>query len=169
MEYIEKGTYRLERLSSAQWEEYKTIRLEALKSSPEVFGSNYARESAYSQEEWIALLKDESRAIFGLYSSDSLIGLSGVVLNKDDRSVAILISSFIRAPYRGIGLSKLFYQARINWARSKSCSSVEVSHREGNDASKAANQHFGFKYTHTRQVLWPDGVSANEVMYVLTL
>ncbi len=161
--------YTLQRLLPSQWEEYKAIRLEALKTNPEMFGSSYESEVVYSQHDWISLLEKETRAIFALYHTNSLVGLCGVALKKDEPSKAILFSSFIKMPHRGKGLSKLFYQARINWARQKNCSAIVVSHRVGNELSKAANQRFGFKYTHTKEVTWPDGALANELNYSLEL
>lgn len=161
--------YTLRRLLPSQWEDYKSIRLEALKTNPEMFGSNYAKEATYSQSDWVSFLENDSRAMFALYHATSLIGLSGVTLKKDDATTAVLFASFIQLSHREKGLSKLFYQARIDWARQKKCRLIIVSHRIGNILSKAANQRFGFKYTHTEEVNWPDGVRADELVYSLEL
>jgi GNAT superfamily N-acetyltransferase len=169
MAHTTKDNYTLRRLLPSQWEDYKSIRLEALKTNPELFGSNYAKEAAYSHEDWQSLLENDARAMFALYHAKSLIGLSGVTLKKDDATTAVLFASFIKLPHRGNGLSKLFYQARIEWARQKECKVIIVSHRVGNVLSKAANQRFGFKYTHAEEVNWPDGVRAEELMYLLKL
>ncbi|MDM1296239.1 GNAT family N-acetyltransferase [Sphingobacterium sp. N143] len=169
MDVLGKGNYTLRRLETTAWADYKTIRLEALQTNPEFFGSNYKKESAYNDDDWISLLGNPACAIFGLYDQEVLIGMTGVILDRDDSSNAILIASFIKEPFRGNGLSKLFYEARITWARQKGCNRITVSHRDGNDASKAANQSFNFKYTHAQDVIWPDGVSAKEYMYVLFL
>lgn len=166
---MENTAYTLQRLIPAQWEEYKSIRLEALKTNPEMFGSNYAKEVAYSQNDWLSFLENDSRAMFALYHDKSLVGLSGVTLKKDDATTAVLFASFIKLSHRGNGLSKLFYQVRIDWARQKKCGSLIVSHRAGNELSKAANQRFGFTYTHAEEVSWPDGVRADELMYKLEL
>lgn len=164
-----KDNYTLRRLLPVEWKEYKSIRLEALQTNPDMFGSNYLKEAAYSQNEWVALLENDARAIFALYDNDLLIGLTGVALKKEDTTTAILFASFIKKQYRGKGLSELFYQARIDWALYKKCKSIVVSHRAGNDISKAANQRFGFIYTHSENVTWPDGISADELMYSLQL
>lgn len=166
---INLSDYKIERIAPSQWQNYKLIRLEALKTNPELFGSSYAKEVLYSQDDWIALLENDARAIFALYHLDLLIGLSGVVLNRDNQSEAILISSFIKEAYRGRGLSQLFFQARIEWARQKECAQVIVSHRAGNEASKAANQRCGFVYTYSKESRWPDGLLAEELMYCLSL
>jgi RimJ/RimL family protein N-acetyltransferase len=164
-----KDNYSLQRLLPSKWQEYKSIRLEALQTNPEMFGSNYLKEAAYSQNDWVSFLEDDTRAMFALYDKKSLIGLTGVTLKKEDATTAILFASFIKPSYRNNGLSELFYQARIDWARNKKCSSVIVSHRAGNEASKAANQRFGFKLTDVKKVTWQDGICADELMYSLQL
>lgn len=164
-----KDNYSLRRLLPSKWEDYKSIRLEALQTNPAMFGSNYQKEAAYTQQDWVAFLENDARAIFALYDMGSLIGLTAVTLKKDDPSTAVLFASFIKSAYRGQGLSRLFYQARIDWAKLKNCSSITVSHRVGNEISKAANQRFGFKYVAAKEASWPDGVSADELIYTLQL
>jgi len=164
-----KDNYALQRLLPSKWEEYKTIRLEALQTNPEMFGSNYLKEAAYSQNDWVSFLEDDTRAMFALYNEESLIGLTGVALKKEDATTAILFASFIKPSHRNNGLSALFYQARINWAKHKKCRSIIVSHRAGNEVSKAANQRFGFKFTDAKKVTWQDGICEDELMYSLQL
>ena len=164
-----KNNYTLQRLLTAKWEEYKSIRLEALQTNPEMFGSNYLKEAAYGQNEWVSFLEDDTRAMFALYDDELLIGLTGVAIKKEDTSTAILFASYIKPSHRSQGLSALFYQARIDWARNKKCSSITVSHRTGNEVSKAANQRFGFKFTYSKKVTWQDGLCEDELMYSLQL
>lgn len=164
-----KDNYTLQRLMPCHWEEYKIIRLEALRTNPEMFGSNFAKESTYSQNDWTLLLENESRAMFALYHDKILVGLSGVAIRKDDPTTAIFIASFIAPSHRGQGLSKLFYEARIKWARQKQCSIIKVSHRIGNTTSEAAIKGFGFKFVHAEEVDWPDGTRAEELNYLLEL
>lgn len=161
--------YTLERMVPSQWELYKSIRLEALQTNPEVFASSYAKEMLYTQENWISFLADSTQAIFGLWKQGQIVGVTAVALHRDDPNKAILYATFIREEHRGRGLSRLFYEARIEWARSQGCAAVVVSHRQGNDASMAANQRHGFIYTHTEQTQWPDGRIDNELMYSLKL
>lgn len=169
MKNTARDNYSLQRMSPSEWREYKSIRLYALKTNPEMFGSNYAKEFLYNKNDWKSFLGHDSRAMFGLYHAKLLVGLSGITLKKDDATTAIMFASFIKLPHRGNGLSKLFYQARIDWARQKKCKSIIVSHRVGNTPSRAANQQFGFKYSHSEHVKWPDGVWAEELIYKLEL
>jgi GNAT superfamily N-acetyltransferase len=169
MKYILKENYTLQHLFPPQCEEYKSIRLIALITNPEMFGSNYAKESVYTKDDWTSLLENELRGMFALYHDKSLVGLSGVAIRKENPTTAIFIASFIEPAHRGKGLSKLFYEARIEWARQKQCKLITVSHRFGNKTSEAAIKRFGFKYTNTEEVNWPDGIRAAELNYVLEL
>ncbi|MBB2148082.1 GNAT family N-acetyltransferase [Pedobacter gandavensis] len=169
MKHNTKNNYSLHRMLPTEWEAYKSIRLEALQTNPEMFGSNYQKEAAYSQNDWVAFLENDARAIFGLYDMESLIGLTGVAIKKEDATKAILFASFIKPLYRGKGLSKLFYEARIDWAKEKKCHIIVVSHRAGNEISRAANQRFGFKFLQAKKIAWPDGEFADELIYALQL
>jgi len=53
----------------------------------------------------------------------------------------------------------------MEWVRQKQCKLIHVSHRSGNKTSEAAIKRFGFKYTHTEEVNWPDGLLAAELTY----
>lgn len=164
---IEKLTYYIRQFTIADKEAYKQIRLESLLKEPSVFGSNYAREAAFAEGEWSNRLNNTDSASFGLYDKDMLIGTTGVIATGP--GTALLIASYIREEYRGKGLSALLYQARIAWAKEKGIKSIIVSHRKSNTASKAANQHFHFQYTHEEITEWPDGQQEENVFYRLEL
>lgn len=150
--YASELDYKLERLIPSQWQDYKRIRLEALQTNPEFFGSSYAKEFTYTDEHWMALLEDENRALFALRHGEQIVGLTGVAVKTENLKKALFYSTFIRAE-----------------DRQKGCSSIVVSHRTGNDSSQAANRHFGFVYVDAEEVLWPDGERAEELVYVLEL
>jgi hypothetical protein len=42
----------IKRVTSLDWQEYKKIRLEALKKEPQAFGSSYDKEKERSENEW---------------------------------------------------------------------------------------------------------------------
>lgn len=164
-----KDHYSLRRFLPADWAIYKIIRLEALKNDPAVFGSNYDKEFKYEDEEWRSILENPERAFFGLFHDNTLIGVTGVARKKDKEDEVILVASYIHRTHRGKGLSELFYKARLDWARNNGYKHVIVSHRISNEASKAANQKHGFRYTHSEKEIWPDGIEADQLYYVLDL
>lgn len=164
-----KASYSLKPILPINWTDYRFIRLEALKTEPDMFGSSYERESAYTQSDWISLLQDKSRAIFGLYKKDCIVGLTAVGIRKQSPLEAIFYATYLNSEHRGKGLAELFFPARIEWARRQGCQTLSVSHRAGNKASQSTILRFGFKYSHSEEANWPDGISAAELFYNLQL
>jgi RimJ/RimL family protein N-acetyltransferase len=161
----------IRQLQENDWPVLKQIRLKALKSDPGVFGGEYEIESQNSDQEWRDIFKPYN-AIFGIYDGETLIGTTSVGINIKDPTgkSAILWGSWLEPSYRSKGISRLMYQARIDWARSHpGCEKITVSHRASNLASGKANQKQGFVYTHTTPKTWPDGAEEDEVHYELRL
>lgn len=163
----ETRPYYIRQLSPADLELYRAIRLEALRLEPGVFGSNYAREAAFTKGVWQQRLSHPDAASFGLFYDGGLVGITGIIIQRPGEGT--LVASYIRKEYRNRGLSALLYGARLAWARDKGLKTVVVSHRKSNQASKTANQHFGFRYTHTQMTLWPDGQEEEKLFYILAL
>lgn len=161
---------QLRRFTVDDWQAMKAIRLEALLDSPQFFGAKYESEAPFTEEQWKNRLTDDrTRAHWGLYDGGDCVGLTGIVQLYDDAKGVYLIASYIRENYRGKGLSALYYQARLDWARGNGYKYAIISHRDTNRVSKAANQKFGFQYTHNETITWPDGTTGDKVMYRLDL
>ncbi|MCW3126306.1 MAG: hypothetical protein JWO03_1964 [Bacteroidetes bacterium] len=160
----------LRRLTPDDWQLFKAIRLEALQNEFQFFGGQYSIESVMTDDEWKDRLADpHKRAYWGMYDGDECVGLTGVVYHREYPDAVIFIASYIRKEYRGRKLSALFYEARIAWAKAEGYKLAHISHRGGNDASRGANQKFGFKYLRTDSITWHDGTSAEELFYTLEL
>ena len=169
-EKMKNAEFRLQKLMSADWLLLKQMRLEALLNEKMVFGGSYEEESLRSDDDWKIRLSGGDKAYFSIFDrNQNCIGLTGIFKHKDIEGAAILVASYIRAQYRGLGLSSLLYQARIEWAKENGFKKIIVSHREGNLASKSANQRAGFHYTHSEEKVWPDGQSAQNLFYELNL
>jgi RimJ/RimL family protein N-acetyltransferase len=159
-------------LEAADWERFRDIRLFALRTERGVFSSSYEREVEFAPEEWQKRLVDPGQRAFGLFDDAVLIGITGVVTAREDRtaSTALLVMSYIRPEHRGQGLSALFYEARLDWIKAQpQFSRVLVSHRESNEASRRANQRYGFAVVHRVPRSWPDGTTEDEVFYELPI
>lgn len=160
----------IRQLLEADWEIFASMRLHALQECPSVFSSNYAKEKNYTADDWAGWLKPEGKCVFGLFDKETLIGITGAVTVKQEPTNGVLYGSFIQRPYRGRGLSDLFYESRIGWAKDYlPWKKLIVSHRENNEASRRANQRHGFVYTHRASKIWPDGVTCDELCYELDL
>ena len=164
--------YSIRKLEERDWRVYLEIRLRALKTDPNVFGSNHESESKFTEREWRSRLMHPDSAVFVLFADERPVGMTGVAVDRDDPSgkTAILWGSWLAPDARGKRLSRLLYEARIGWAKNHpGVERIIVSHRESNVASKFANQNFGFVGTHTTEKTWNDGVVEREFHYELIL
>lgn len=163
---------RIKRLDEDDWLAFSRIRLTALKTDPNVFGSNYERESQFSEADWRDSLNKNDSALFMIFDDDTPVGITGISIDRNDPTgkTALLWGSWLAPEYRGKGLSALMYQSRINWAKEQpSVEKIIVSHRASNLASKYANQKHGFKFTHAKEKNWIDGNTEDEIFYELEI
>ncbi len=162
----------LKQIGENDWQMFRKIRLKALLTDPQVFGSHYDREKTYSGQDWKEWVGAKNQAIFFIYDGEKLIGMTGIYIPQDtvEKSKAVLWGSWLEPAYRRQGISKLMYQARLEWARSQpEIKSIQVSHRESNLASKFANQKHGFKLVKEEEKEWHDGIEEKDVIYELKL
>lgn len=162
----------IRQLTENDWRELSHIRLKALQTDPSVFGSNYRKESLSSEGDWRSQLKSDNSAIFLIYENEKPIGMTGILVDRNDSTnkTALLWGSWLEPHFRGKGLSKLMYQARLKWAKEHpTIEKIVVSHRASNLSSKFANQKHGFILTRTNEKVWTDGATEEEVFYELNI
>jgi len=162
--------FHIRKFNSLDWEVFKLIRLEALQNEPSVFCPS-TNEAERNIDEWKALLNEERKPIFGLYHQDEIVGLTGLVQDREDPSgnTALCVMSYIRKEHRGKGLSRLLYKTRIDAAKTLGYKKMRTAHRASNEASRRANQHFNFAPIDQKSHAWPDGTIEDIVFYELSL
>jgi GNAT superfamily N-acetyltransferase len=106
-------------LESREWAVLRDFRLQALKAAPGVYGESWEEAVSRSPQQWRDGITGRTHQIFGLFDGERLIGITGAATWRDDPSgqTAILIMSFILPEYRGLGLARLLYEARLEWIR----------------------------------------------------
>lgn len=168
---MKKEEISIRRWSVDDWEVYRAIRLEALSAHADVFGASIEVEGTKDSSFWKDRLADiYNCAVFGLYDGGTVIGLTGVYRHRDQSDVAMFIMSYIRGEYRKNNLSDLLYRERLEWARAQGdIKAVRVGHREGNEASRRANQRWGFKLYSIEDHEFGNGDITKEYMYELIL
>jgi RimJ/RimL family protein N-acetyltransferase len=162
----------IRQLTENDWREFSQIRLKALQSDPNVFGSNYEMESQMTEAEWRMRFHPIDAAIFLVFENDTPIGTACVAVDRDDptKKVALFWGSWLAPQFRGKGLSELLYKARIKWAKQHpTVEKLIVSHRASNLSSKFANQKHGFVLTHKTEKTWIDGATEDEIFYELKI
>jgi len=162
----------IRQLTEDNWQDFSRVRLKALQTDPEVFGSNYEKESQMTEADWRSRLQAKDNAIFLIYAGDTPIGMTGVSVDRNDatQKTALLWGSWLAPHARGKGLSELMYRTRIKWAKQQpTVEKIIVSHRASNVASKYANQKHGFVLTHKHEKVWTDGAIEDEIFYELKI
>lgn len=154
-----------------EWQALRDMRLRALKEHQSVYTRRYEDEALVTEAEWKERTSQKDGKIFGLFEDWKLIGLTGVFkyIRDADGKSALLGMSYIDSAYRGLGLSRLLYEARLDWARAAGFERIVVSHKEGNEASRRANAAMGFKPTHIETTTFGDGSVAQQHFYELLL
>lgn len=136
--------FTVRQLRVDEWSLYKRIRLEGLSKNPEAFSPS-RNESEFTDSDWQARLSHSDGSIFGLFADIEIVGLTAVVRDKKNPTVAHLTQSYIQQPFRDKGLSKLLYQERIYWARDQGdIELLTLDVNEDNLASQNACKNFGF-------------------------
>ena len=139
----------IRQLTENDWREFSHVRLKALQTDPNVFGSNYEKESKQTEAEWRDFLQSKDLAVFMIFDGDEPIGMTGVAVWREDetKKTALLWGSWLEPHARGKGLSNLMYESRIEWAKAHpTVERIIVSHRASNLASKHANQNTALLY-----------------------
>lgn len=163
---FEKGIYSIRQLLEGEANLYKSMRLEAIQTEPAMFRCTTPAEVELTDAQWLERIKDP-RAVFGLFANDELVGMTSILLLNEEQGY--MGQSYVRKEHRGKGLSVLFYKIRMAWALNRKLKYLSVSHRESNLISKAANQRFGFRYTHREPCNWLDGTTEDVLYYLLVL
>ncbi len=165
-----KSEAHIHRLTPADWATYRSVRLQALSLDPQVFSSNHARESAWSRDEWQQRLSNPDVAVFGVYLEDRLVGMTGIAIDREDATHAVLWGSWLSPSVRGRRLSDAMYAARIDWAAGRpALVQINVSHRATNVPVRAAILKHGFRRVGTETRTWPDGTDDEEWIYARSL
>lgn len=98
---------------------YKAVRLRALKDTPTAFGSTYARESQFSDEDWRQRSHNlcTPRSIGYLASNNGdYCGIAAAFLNEQNPLEADIVSVWVAPEHRKSGIGRLLMNAIESWA-----------------------------------------------------
>lgn len=154
-----------------EWPLLRAKRLEAIKENGSFFLFSYEVVETYDESHWRNLILQTDGKIFGLFDGLKIIGLTGVFRDRHDESgsSAEIGMSYIDPAYRGRGLSRLFYDVRLDWAKNCGFKCINAAHREGNIVSKRALISAGFKWIGNEEKLYGDKTTGMSHKYKLIL
>ncbi|MHC2438752.1 GNAT family N-acetyltransferase [Bradyrhizobium sp. USDA 4451] len=134
----------LRRLLPADAALYRDIRLEALRMSPEAFGSAYETESVHPVE-WFAERLTRGAVILGAFRGDEIAGIVGFVAAEGpkQRHKGALVSMYVRPAARRGGVGRLLVEAALELA-AETVELVQLVVVKGNEPAVRLYESMGF-------------------------
>lgn len=143
-------------VDAEEWELLRDVRLAALREAPYGFGSTYAREALFTEEQWRGRLSSRSVTFFafaGQLAAGEPAGLAGVY---EEDGMADLVSMWVRPTARSLGVGKALVTAAADWAKARDHDTLYLWVTETNTAARRLYERCGFRPTGERQPLPSD-------------
>lgn len=143
---------RVRALTEQDWPLMRDVRLAALQDAPHAFGSTYAREVAFTEQQWRARFSDRAVTYFGyLPSCPEPAGLAGVYIEEDGS--AELVSMWVRPAARGQQVGQALVKAAAAWTRAHDYRRLSLWVTESNGPARRLYERCGFTATGEAQPL----------------
>jgi ribosomal protein S18 acetylase RimI-like enzyme len=157
--------FTIKKLEEGDWQIWKNFRLEALKHSPESFGSSYEEEANWKDSDFQNSLTKSD--VFGVFVDNSLISCTGNSVKTKHRCV--IWGMYTKAEYRGRGIASALIQKVINYAKPRIIQLHLTCVKSNLEAIRLYHKH-GFKvYGEEPNSLKIENQYVNEYMMVLVL
>ncbi len=134
---------KIEIITTEETLRFKKIRLESLKESPDAFGTTFDQASSWDDENWVAQVKNLVTFLASIDGED--VGVVRTVVDKDDPSVAWIISMWTSPKARGKKVGSSLIEAIIEWARGKDLKSIKLDVVDSNAAAIGLYEKYGFQ------------------------
>ena len=148
---------------------FRDIRLEALRLSPEAFGSTYEIEAARPPEFLAERLAGST--VFGGFDGETLLGIAGFKQEQGlkDRHKAMLWGMYVRPAARGLKLGARLVAAVLDHARGR-VELVQLAVVADNDSARRLYLAAGFvEYGLERHALKYEGRYWDEILMAAAL
>ncbi len=147
---------RVRQLTPTDIDTLRSIRLEALRTDPDAFGSTLEREEGRSDDDWRAWLGRGATFVGEVDGEPS--GLV-VALAQDDRSTVALLAMFVSARARRAGVGRALVEAAVGWAANTGAERVVLMVIDGNTPAIRLYESCGFVFTGGRVSRERDGAT----------
>jgi GNAT superfamily N-acetyltransferase len=148
------GMVVIREITLDDWQTLRDVRLAALREAPSAFGSTYARESAFTQEQWRGRISERSVTFFAyLPDAPEPAGLIGVYVEADLPDV---VSMWVRPGARGRGVGEALLSAAGGWAKARDHDTLFLWVTESNRPARTLYKRCGFAFTGDEQPLPSD-------------
>lgn len=148
----EEPQVEIRAVSSGDWQLMRDVRLAALAEAPDAFGSTYAREAGFSEQQWQARISDRAVTYLAYLPGQATpAGLAGVYLDED--ATAQLVSMWVAPAARGKQVGRALVEAAAAWARARGHRTLFLWVTEANAPARRLYEGCGFTPTGESQPL----------------
>jgi RimJ/RimL family protein N-acetyltransferase len=141
------ATIQIRPLQPSDAQAYQDLRLEALRSSPEAFGSSYEEEAPLALETIEARMSSSApNAIFGAFARTDLVGMAGFALYErlKTRHKGVMWGVFVKPEWRKHRVGRALVQRVIDHA-SRHVIMLEAAVGMTNESARRTYHGLGFK------------------------
>ena len=161
-------------LGPADIDQYRALRLRALREEPTAFASSPEDERLLSVEVIASRLQETaSQVMLGAFDGDTLVGLSGLLRERRSKLVhkAWIVSFYVAPEARRRGLGRLLLEQTLARARAMpGLRQVNLGVNAGNVAARQLYESMGFvAFGLERGFMLVDGVPQDELNMVHVL
>lgn len=154
-------TFQIVKLRPDQWKLYRQIRLEALQTDPQAFGSRYEDMIQQPDSFWQGRLLDaqEGQKNWLLFARGSA-GLAGMIgaVTTEDPTVVKIIAVYVRPDFRGRGIGSLLMHAiLVVVGKQKAFQKAVLGVNSVQTAAVGLYHRFGFEVVGEEVETSPDG------------
>ena len=140
------------RLPVERWQEYRELRLRALRTDPQAFGQSWAEAVNHPEERWRQRLIDAEQGKSWLVFAErngQLIGMSGAYQWPEDieASRAMIIAVFVEPEARGCGIGERLVQALMDVLIAAGLESAILAVNPVQSAAVRLYEKMGFRVT----------------------
>jgi RimJ/RimL family protein N-acetyltransferase len=150
---------------------FRDLRLEALRTHPEVFGADYDESLARPIEFWQERVRDGAGSDLGITyvaeAGGALVGMTGIYRDNHlkMRHSGMIWGVYIQPDWRGAGVADALIEACIAWARGRGLRLVKLSVVTTNTAAIRRYIRCGFSvYGVEPEVIYHGGVYYDELL-----
>ena len=133
----------------------RTIRLNALRSDPDAFGSTYADQAAYPESRWQAMASEAAHgaenAVLIAFRDGEPAGMVRTVRDGRRPGVFGVYSVWVAPGERRRGVGRALLDAIEEWVRGAGGLELELTVMEGGEAAKALYAAHGYRFDGRRE------------------
>ncbi|MCO7175447.1 GNAT family N-acetyltransferase [Sporolactobacillus kofuensis] len=134
------------KLTAEHAELYRTVRLEALKTHPEAYASDFETEQNRSMDHFRTHLSDEQMLVVGGFDGDRLIAIASLHRESLPKMAhrATLTSVYVHPDYRGQQISRKIIEYMIDAVKETGVTKIYLFVMTDNEPAIRAYKKFGF-------------------------